>query len=576
MKKIHFWFMLTAVVAVSLLSTATAVTASEWNVTLQATSGLENVKYGIDSTATNDFDAGTDAAATIPGAPTQPWTQIALLTPTGASMQTWINSDNMTWLLKVTINKLATSTVSWSTSDIPSYLDITINNTDMRSASSLDLTGDAGGSTVYYLPINASYKTWNVTLQATNGLENVKYGIDSAATNDFDAGTDATATMPGAPTQSWTQIALLTPTGASMQTWINSDNMTWLLKVTINKLATSTVSWSTSDIPSYLDITINNTDMRSASSLDLTGDAGGSTVYYLPINASPSTGPPAPTITTYTISNTTINPSESETTSIDVRFSERVSAIIKIEDTSGNLVNELYNDDVTNPDPQIWDGTNTTGAQVPDGIYTVNVTGTNTTTGLSVIDTSKMITVSTVGVLTTITVSPSTAYVNPTGTEQFTATAEDQYGNTMSGIVFTWSSSNTTVGTISTTGLFTATSTLGTTTIKAANGTVNGTASVTVAYVRDVILDFNANNHGYNYIAWSGGDSSASTLAGLINNEEAFGDSEWIAQYNTTSGTWAFYFGDGRGSDFELTKYDPVCVRIKADATYSLTFQMPI
>ncbi|RZN16061.1 MAG: hypothetical protein EF812_00690 [Methanosarcinales archaeon] len=285
-----------------------------------------------------------------------------------------------------------------------------------------------------------------------------------------------------------------------------------------------------------------------------------------------ATGPPAPTITTYTITNTTINPSESETTSIDVRFSERVSAIIKIEDASGNLVNELYNDDVTNPDPQIWDGTNTTSTQVPNGVYTVNVTGTNTTTGLSVIDTSKTITVSTVGVLTTITVSPSIAYVNPNDTKQFTATAKDQYGNPMSGIVSTWTSSNTTVGNISTTGLFTSTSTLGTTTIKAANGTVNGTASVTVANVRPVTLVYNDENLGYNYIAWSGGDSSASILAGLINNETAFGDSEWIAQYNTTIGTWAFYFGNGSGTDFGLTKYDPVCVRVKAD----VTFQMPI
>jgi hypothetical protein len=47
-----------------------------------------------------------------------------------------------------------------------------------------------------------------------------------------------------------------------------------------------------------------------------------------------------PTLVTYTITNTTITPPQ--TTSIDVRFSERVSAIIKIEDASGNLVNELY------------------------------------------------------------------------------------------------------------------------------------------------------------------------------------------------------------------------------------------
>ena len=102
----------------------------------------------------------------------------------------------------------------------------------------------------------------------------------------------------------------------------------------------------------------------------------------------------APTLESYTITNTTITPPQ--TTSIDVEFSESVSAIIKIEDAGGNLVNELYNSSgVTTSDPQIWDGTNTTDTQVPDGEYTVNVSGVNMTTGLSVVDISKTIIVST-------------------------------------------------------------------------------------------------------------------------------------------------------------------------------------
>ena len=73
-------------------------------------------------------------------------------------------------------------------------------------------------------------------------------------------------------------------------------------------------------------------------------------------------------------------------------------------------------------------------------------------------------------------------------TQEFTATAKDQYGSEMSGVVITWTSSNTTVGTVnpgeSTTGsgaktTFTALAT-GTTTVKAENGTVNDTAEVTV------------------------------------------------------------------------------------------------
>ncbi len=101
-----------------------------------------------------------------------------------------------------------------------------------------------------------------------------------------------------------------------------------------------------------------------------------------------------PTLKTYTITNTTITPPQ--TTDIDVRFSEQVSATIKIEDTVGNLIKQLYHSSgVTNPSPKHWDGTYTNGTTVPDGMYIVNVTGVNTTTGLSVVNTSETITVST-------------------------------------------------------------------------------------------------------------------------------------------------------------------------------------
>ena len=99
-----------------------------------------------------------------------------------------------------------------------------------------------------------------------------------------------------------------------------------------------------------------------------------------------------PTLKTYTITNTTITPPQ--TTDIDVEFSERVSATIKIEDTVGNLIKQLYSSSgVTDPTPKTWDGTYTNGTTVPDGMYIVNVTGVNTTTGLSVINTSEAITV---------------------------------------------------------------------------------------------------------------------------------------------------------------------------------------
>jgi hypothetical protein len=83
-------------------------------------------------------------------------------------------------------------------------------------------------------------------------------------------------------------------------------------------------------------------------------------------------------------------------------------------------------------------------------------------------------------VLTTINVSPSNASVQTGGTQQFTATGRDQFGNPMNPQpTFTWSVSGG--GTISETGLFTAGSTAGGPfTVTASSGSVSGTASVTV------------------------------------------------------------------------------------------------
>ena len=91
--------------------------------------------------------------------------------------------------------------------------------------------------------------------------------------------------------------------------------------------------------------------------------------------------------------------------------------------------------------------------------------------------------------LTSIEVSPEMITLNIGDTQQFTATAKDQYGNEMYGIVFDWTSSNETVGTINNTGFFTANG-AGITTIKALNGTVNGTAEVMVNPASAVTITF--------------------------------------------------------------------------------------
>lgn len=80
-------------------------------------------------------------------------------------------------------------------------------------------------------------------------------------------------------------------------------------------------------------------------------------------------------------------------------------------------------------------------------------------------------------VLTTISVSPSSGSVQTGKTLQFNATGKDQNGNTLT-VTPTWTVTGG--GTISSSGLFTANSVGGPFTVKAQQGTVSGTASVTV------------------------------------------------------------------------------------------------
>ena len=94
---------------------------------------------------------------------------------------------------------------------------------------------------------------------------------------------------------------------------------------------------------------------------------------------------------------------------------------------------------------------------------------------------------STTPTLTSTTVTPTSASVPTGGTQQFSATALDQNSQPMNPQPsFTWSVSG--VGSISSSGLFSAGSSAGSSTVTASSGGVNGTASVTVTAGPDFSL----------------------------------------------------------------------------------------
>jgi len=121
----------------------------------------------------------------------------------------------------------------------------------------------------------------------------------------------------------------------------------------------------------------------------------------------------------------------------------------------------------------------TSPANASSGIYYITGNISNSTGIIGIVGGKNTIYVNKLPLLTYITISPVTVSVDTGQTTTFTASPKDQYGNAINETV-TWSSSNTTVGTISSTGVFTAAS-AGTTTIIATSGNVvSNPATVTV------------------------------------------------------------------------------------------------
>jgi uncharacterized protein YjdB len=83
------------------------------------------------------------------------------------------------------------------------------------------------------------------------------------------------------------------------------------------------------------------------------------------------------------------------------------------------------------------------------------------------------------GQIATVTIAPASATVNVAWTTNLTATARNSNGSSISGVTFTWSSSNTSIATVSSSGVVTGVAP-GTATIFAVAGGKTGTSSITV------------------------------------------------------------------------------------------------
>jgi uncharacterized protein YjdB len=177
--------------------------------------------------------------------------------------------------------------------------------------------------------------------------------------------------------------------------------------------------------------------------------------------------PPAP------VASVTLTPA---TANVDVGQTAQLAATLR--DANGNI---LTGRTVT------WTSSNTTVATVSgSGLVTGKAAGSATITATSEGRSgTASITVNAppppVSVAS-VTVAPATANVNESKTVQLTATLKDASGNVLTGRTVTWSSSSTTVATVSSSGLVTG-KVAGTATITATSESQSGTAAITVVRV---------------------------------------------------------------------------------------------
>lgn len=156
--------------------------------------------------------------------------------------------------------------------------------------------------------------------------------------------------------------------------------------------------------------------------------------------------------------------------------------------------------------------------------------------------------------LTSVTVGPS-ATIDQNGTVQMSAVGTYNDGSTSTLSDVFWSSSETSVASVSTSGLVTGISP-GSTTITGASGTVSGTATVTVSLSNVTGLKINP-----------------TTATAVINGTQSFTAMATVSSGNpvdvTSTATWSISStSTGSTSDFTVTGgQDPAVVTVQSTAT---------
>jgi uncharacterized protein YjdB len=368
---------------------------------------------------------------------------------------------------------------------------------------------DSAGNVLTGRTITWSSNNGSVATVSSSGLVTAA-GTGSAtitATSEGQSGT-AGITVTTVPVASVT----VSPTSLSLQTGQTGQLTATPKDANGNSLSGRVVTWSS-----------NNTSVATVNSNGLVtaGATGGSAT--ITATSEGQSGTAAVTVTFVPVASVTVSPA---TLSLQAGQTGQLTATPK--DANGNPLSGRV---VT------WSSNNTSVATVNgNGLVTAGATGgsatiTATSEGQSG---TAAVTVTFVPVAS-VTVSPTTASLQVGQTTQLTATPKDANGNPLSGRVVTWASSNTTVATVSGSGLVSAKA-AGSATITATSEGQNGTSSITVTQapvatvtvnpssaavqpgqtvqLAAITKDANGNVLTGRVVTWSSGDQTIATVNG--------------------------------------------------------------
>src|SRR2546430_13234346 len=249
------------------------------------------------------------------------------------------------------------------------------------------------------------------------------------ATSEGQSGT-ATITVTNVPVATVT----VAPTSANLQTGQTVQLTATARDASGNILSGRVITWSSS-----------NASVASVNGSGLVTGAGAGSATITATSEGQS-GTSSVTVTFVPVASVTVNPG-----SASVQVGQTVQLTATPKDANGTALPGRV---VT------WSSANTAVATVNGtGLVQGAAAGSATITATSEGQSGTATVTVTVAPVATVSVSPTSAYVQPGQTVQLTATTKDANGNTLTGRTVTWAGNNTAAATVSSSGLVTGVAT---------------------------------------------------------------------------------------------------------------------